>query len=87
LITLGLLDFISQWVAGLISLVPPMPAQWATALSQINTGEAWLTNELGMLGSVVPWSLVTTCLIIWTGLVAYWMLMLSVRLLMWLANR
>ncbi len=87
MITMGILDFISQWVAGLVSLIPALPSQWTTVVGQVNTGEAWLSNELGLFGSIVPWSATTTCLLLWSGLVGFWLLMMGVRLVLWLANR
>jgi hypothetical protein len=81
------LDGFSSLCAGFLAHLPTLPDAFNTAIGQINAGEAWLSARLGMFGVVVPWSVATTCLVLWGNLLLFWVVCVGLRLIAWLMNR
>lgn len=87
MIVQGLLDFVSQWIAGLLSLIPPLPKGWNDAVAWITDGSGFLGGMLQKLGVVVPWSVLATIVAVWVGLLVFWAAMLAVRLVLFIVGR
>lgn len=83
----GLMDFASQWLAGLVSLLPPLPAELA---SQVG-GAAGAAQDLGAtvarFGIIIPWDVVSGCLATFVALMGFWGAVQVVRLVLWAVGR
>ena len=83
----GLMDFFSLWLAGLVSLIPPVPAEWSESVGMLSDGGVYLGGKLALLSPVIPWSVFGACLAIWFGLVQFWAAMLGIRFVLWIVGR
>lgn len=83
----GILDFISQWLAGLVRLIPAMPSQMTDALGMATNAGAAMATGLAKFGILIPWDVVGACMTIWWGAMTFWAAMLIVRLVLWIVGR
>lgn len=87
MITQGILDFFSMWVAGLLEFIPPMPASWQTWLANIASGGSSVGSWISKLSPIVPLSVISVCIQAWVGALTFWLAMLGLRLVLWLVGR
>jgi hypothetical protein len=87
MITQGILDFFSLWLAGLVGLMPPMPAVWAQMLGDLTAGGGWLSGIISTTGPIVPWDAFAGAVAVWLGLMAFWAVMLGIRFVLWIVAR
>lgn len=87
MITQMLLDLLATILAGFISLLPPMPAEFAGAVSGMAAQGAALAPSLASLGPVFPFEAVATVLALFPVAVTLWVALLAVRLVLWAIAR
>lgn len=83
----GLIDIVCTWVAGLISLMPPLPSVFSQGIGYINGGISWIANHVGGLGAVVPFDVLYSLALVWAGCWLFWLAMLALRLILWVLGR
>lgn len=84
MIVQGILDFFSQWIAGLVSLVPPMPSEMSALLSDLASGGADIASGIALFGPVIPFDVIGGVLVSWGVLVGFWAVLLGVRFVLWI---
>lgn len=87
MIVQGILDFLSQAIAKLIGLIPPLPAEWNDQLVALSDGGNYIGALVAKFGPFIPFGTVTSLLSIWVGLLTFWLAMLGLRLVLWLLGR
>lgn len=83
----GILDFISQWIAGLIRLMPPWPSEMTTALGYMEDFGALMASYLEPFGVIMPWATFGIIINVWLGAMTFWAAMLGLRLVLWIIGR
>lgn len=83
----GLLDIISQWIAGILGLIPPLPADWDGMLDTITDGGNWVGSVLSPLGAIMPYTSMTTVVQWFLGALTFWLAMSVLRLALWVLGR
>jgi len=83
----GLLDLMSQWISGVLGLIPPMPQVWADSLAWATDGASWMGGQLALLGPLVPWAVLTVLVNAWFGALAFWAAMTAIRTGLWILGR
>lgn len=81
------MDIASQWLAGILGLIPPMPSNMDAVLNAIAAGGSWLGSTLAPLGALVPFSSMTMVLQWWLGSLAFWLAMAGLRAALWVLGR
>ncbi len=83
MITQSLLNWLADFIARAITLIPPLPDVWANSLAYIETAGAYLGPLVSNTGVLIPWSTFGAALAIWAAVVAFWALMLALRVVLW----
>lgn len=87
MITQMILDALSQFVAGLIDLVPPLPYSVQSAVDGISSGLDSLSASFEPLGAVVPFEVIGGMLAGWTALLGFWAATVVARVVLWAIDR
>lgn len=87
MIIMGIIDYISTWLAGLIGLIPPLPAEWANQIDTMTDGGYYIGSLVAKFGPFVPFDTISSLISVWVGLLAFWAAMLGVRLVLWILGR
>lgn len=87
MIVQGILDFLSQFIAGLARLIPPMPVEMTTAIGYVTSAGSSFATQLAAFGVIIPWGTFGTLVTIWWGAMTFWLAMLGVRLVLWIVGR
>lgn len=82
-----LLDWYTAIVVGFVNIVPPLPDGFETALRLLAGGGQFLAPKVALLGIIVPFDVIGTCIQLWAGLWVWWASMVGLRVLIWLAGR
>lgn len=83
----GLLDLIVITIAGVLTVIPPLPPDFYTAVTMFKDIGVTVAEGVSKFGPIVPWGTVSMVLGWWVSAVGFWMLMLVVRLLLWAFGR
>lgn len=83
----GLIDFVCLWIAGILSIIPPLPSWFSNGLSQITAGMTWVGQHVGGLGAVVPFDVLYNLGLAWLGAWTFFVAMLGLRLILWIFGR
>jgi hypothetical protein len=76
-------DFVTTWFVGL----PALPSNFYDFRDWWVTMGGWMHTNLGPWGVIVPFSTMGTLLTIWAGLVAFWLLALAAKVVLWAVGR
>lgn len=87
MITQGLIDFFSVWLAGLIAFVPPLPPEAAQVVASIAEAGTTIGSVAGKLGPIVPFAQIGQAFAIIGGLYVFWAAMIIPRSVLWIVNR
>jgi hypothetical protein len=83
----GLINIVCIWIAGVVSIIPPMPAEWTNALDGIANGASHLGDVVGNLSPVIPWFTISACISAWLGILLFWFALIVVRAVLWAFGR
>jgi hypothetical protein len=81
------MDFLSAWAAGIVGLLPALPATFNNALSSITAAGTSIGGMLAKTGVLIPWNEFTIVVQWWLGALAFWALLLPIRLVLWLVGK
>lgn len=87
MITQGILDFLSQFIAGIVRLIPAMPPELQTALGYLESFGTLMATYLEPFGVIMPWATFGQLITVWLGAMTFWLAMLALRLILWLVGR
>ncbi len=87
MITQLLMDTFATVIAQLLTLIPALPAAFSTALGYVSGFGTYMAGWLAPLGVIVPWNIVSTCMTIYLGYLAFWLAMAAGRLILWALGR
>jgi len=82
-----LLDAMSLWLSGFITLLPAVPAVLLDALNSWQLGMAYIVEFAAPYGFIVPLATISYIVNWWVGWLGFWVAMQGVRLLLWIAGR
>lgn len=83
----GLMDWWAQWIAGLIGLLPDLPAEWVGSMTTITNG-AYTTGALaGKFSPIVPWDVIGVCVSVFAAVLIYWGVLFALRTVLHWFNR
>lgn len=87
MIVQALINWLSDVIAAFLVLIPPLPAEWGQALSKIGAGGAYLGGKVSMFSPVIPFDALSGVVTAFAGVVAFWALMMLVKLTLWAVGR
>jgi len=67
-----LLDYFSEGVGLLVGLIPPLPPEIDSAMSDVAEGMDWLGDQVFVLGILVPFDAVEIVVNVWLSTLALW---------------
>lgn len=83
----GLLDILSQWIAGPVALIPLLPGSFSDALNVIAGGAGMLSSYVANFGVIIPWSIFNSLVQVWVGALVFYVAMQGLRLVLWALGR
>lgn len=87
MIVQGILDILSQWIAGIVGLIPALPVDVLNALSNFTSFVSQLAASLGVYSPIMPWDALGIAINVWLGVLSIWGVFMGVRLVLWILNR
>lgn len=87
MITQGLFDWWAQFVAGLIGLIPDLPAAWQSSMAAVTNGAYQTAALAGKFSPIVPWDLIGVCVTIFAAVLGYWGILFALRTVLHWFNR
>lgn len=82
-----LLDVASLWVSGFMTMIPPLPGWYITAVGQYSNGVDTLITAAAPWGFIVPWLTFVTVIQWWLGFLTFYIGVQLVKFVLWLMGR
>lgn len=82
-----LLDFLRDVIVAWIRGIPQPPAVIWDWRNWFVTSGAQLNELVSKFGIVIPWETFGTLVAMWLGVLAFWLLMLVIRIVLWALGR
>ena len=76
------LNWWCEVIAAFMLFIPPLPPSWASALTGISDGGAWLASRVSKFGGVLPFTQLGIIVQAWLGLLGMWFSVLVARVLL-----
>jgi hypothetical protein len=86
-ITQNILNFLRDLLVAIISLFPPLPAEWNQAFTSAAVGMSAIANTIAKLDPIIPFPAIVTAIGVFSLFIAYWVIVLTVRFILWAINR
>lgn len=81
------LDWWSDVLASMVGLLPGMPAVVGSLTSDIVSGISAVGAYVEPLGVIIPFTMIQSVLAAYLAVLAYWAVVLVVRLVLWMFGR
>lgn len=82
-----LLNWLRDLVASWIAAFPDLPETFYDAWGWLNSGGAWLNDQVSIYGAVIPFNTINGLLAAWLGVLTFWVVCLVIRVVLWAFNR
>lgn len=82
-----LLDFISYTVGAALDLIPPVPGEFLSAVGSVSDAGDYFSGAVSKFGVVVPFDIFAIVMGWFGAAVLFWLAMLGLRLVLWIAGR
>lgn len=87
MLTQNFLDFLSQAVANVLGLIPPMPPELDQAVTDLEGAASTIGSQAASFGILVPWDVLSGGLQVVVAVLGFWAALLVVRGVLWLVGR
>lgn len=79
----SIFDLMSQFTAGMLINVPPLPVEWTNAIASVSSGMAFFAGKIALLEPIVPFTVMSSLVNIWIGVLSFWGIIMVTKVVLW----
>lgn len=87
MIVQNLLDLLSEWIAGVLGLIPALPAEFDAAVVAVESGGTLIGALVSPLGALLPFNSMMIVVQWWLASLVFWIAMVGIRAVLWVLGR